>query len=151
MTYGVVDLEARDADLRARRPLPADPRAGPVRRRRARPQVLAPDGLVLGLQIDDGDAVRAAARGGDDAARRRRLFVLYTDGITEAMNPAGDCFGEERLARSCEQHARPAVRRAARRASWARSRAFVGAAEQQDDMTMVLLQDRGDAGAGWHA
>ena len=41
-------------------------------------QVLAPDGLVLGLKIDDGAAVRAPARGADAAAsRRRRLHALH--------------------------------------------------------------------------
>ena len=55
MTYGVIDVERRRDDVRARRALPADPRARPTQpagMRKAR--LLAPDGLVVGLQIDDG-------------------------------------------------------------------------------------------------
>lgn len=32
------------------------------------------------------------------------VLILYTDGIVEARNPAGDDFGEERLARFLDAH-----------------------------------------------
>ena len=44
-----------DDDLRARRAHAAHLRAGAGRRRRAQAQILAPDGLVLGLKLDDGE------------------------------------------------------------------------------------------------
>ena len=89
--------------------------AGRQRRRAAAAQILAPDGLVLGLRIDDGERFERAARGG----RRCRfvpgdLLVFFTDGISEAMNEHADCFGEARLAELVEEHGAPAVRRAAR-------------------------------------
>ena len=35
---------------------------------------------------------------------RRDVMVLYTDGITEAMNTDSDLFGETRLSRIVEEH-----------------------------------------------
>ena len=55
MTYAVVDLRARDDDLRARRPHPLIYVPGPSAPAAAQAQILAPDGLVLGLKIDDGE------------------------------------------------------------------------------------------------
>src|SRR5687768_1571938 len=61
-------------------------------------QVLAPDGLVVGLRID-GAAEKFA-----DLLEEQRIdlgvgdiVVFYTDGITEAMNSDEDLFGEARL------------------------------------------------------
>ena len=58
-----------DDDLRARRPHAAHLRA---RARRAgaprRAQILAPDGMVLGLKLDNGEMFERLLRGGDDPA-----------------------------------------------------------------------------------
>jgi sigma-B regulation protein RsbU (phosphoserine phosphatase) len=66
------------------------------------------------------------------------LFLFYTDGLSETMNPEGDCFGDVRLAQLIERHAdlppteiRERVLREVQ--------AFAGTADQQDDMTMLLL------------
>ena len=70
---------------------------------------------------------------------RGDLFVLYTDGMTEAMNSAGDCFGDTRLADLIAQHADlPAEQ--LRERILREIDAFTGSALQQDDMTMVLLR-----------
>ena len=59
---------------------------------------LAPGGTVLGVfaesTYEQGDFTIAA---GD-------RLILYTDGITEGRNPAGDEFGEDRLAESALRH-----------------------------------------------
>ena len=67
------------------------------------------------------------------------MIVLYTDGITEAMNPESDLFGESRLSRIVEEHGhldsgelRERIMREVE--------AFVGSADQHDDMTMILLK-----------
>ena len=74
--------------------------------------------------------------------------MLYTDGITEAMNLESDLFGETRLSRIVEEHGHL-------ESSELRERilreieAFVGAADQHDDMTMILLKvDQTFASAG---
>jgi serine phosphatase RsbU (regulator of sigma subunit) len=103
------------------------------------PQLVAPDGLVLGLQIDEGqmferllDEVTLPLAPGD-------LFVLYTDGMSEAMNPEGDCFGDSRLADVVGQH--PDMPSEELRERILRDvGAFAGSAAQHDDMTMVFLR-----------
>lgn len=69
-----------------------------------------------------------------------RIF-LYTDGVTEAQNSAEELFGEERLLESLNRYGRkpieqllPAVR--------ADVDAFVGGAEQFDDITMLAFEYR---------
>jgi sigma-B regulation protein RsbU (phosphoserine phosphatase) len=52
---------------------------------------LAEGGLVLGVQRDQG------YREGVVRIERDNLTVLYTDGVTEQKNAAGDEYGEERL------------------------------------------------------
>ena len=115
MTYAVVDLDARDDDLRARRPHAADLRARRRRRRRtAQVQVLAPDGMVLGLKLDNGEMFERLLVEETIPLHAGDLYLLFTDGISEAMNADDDLFGEARLGRLVEEHARPAVRGAAR-------------------------------------
>ena len=66
-------------------------------------------------------------------------LVLYTDGITEAMNPNSDLFGESRLSRIVEEHGHldsDELRERIMR----EIEAFVGTADQHDDMTMILLK-----------
>ncbi len=139
MTYGVIDLERRE--MRFARaghcPLIRVPGSDPAGLRRA--EVLAPDGLVVGLNIDDGQLFasmlqeRTIALGGDD------LLVLFTDGISETMNEAFDCYGEARLARVIEQYAHLPFDQL-RSYILAELRAFSGAADQHDDMTMILMR-----------
>jgi phosphoserine phosphatase RsbU/P len=103
-------------------------------------QVLTPSGMVLGLRIEAAEnlfpelleEVRIELTQGD-------VIVLYTDGITEAMNPDNDLFGEARLSRLVEEHGhldsgelRERIMREVE--------SFVGAANQHDDMTMILVK-----------
>jgi sigma-B regulation protein RsbU (phosphoserine phosphatase) len=63
-------------------------------------------------------------------------LVLYTDGVTEAMNPADDLFGDERLLVT------PAGTSAAETVSnlVAALRAFVGKREAADDIAILALR-----------
>lgn len=63
-----------------------------------RTDLLAPTGTVLGVFADGN-----YEQGSFSIAEGDRL-VLYTDGITEGRNPAGDEFGEERLTESATRH-----------------------------------------------
>jgi phosphoserine phosphatase RsbU/P len=103
-------------------------------------QVLTPSGLVVGLRIPGAHAKfvdlleeKTIALGAGD------VIVLYTDGITEAMNPDADLFGDNRLSGIVEEHGhldsgelRERILR--------EIEAFVGTADQHDDMTMILIK-----------
>jgi len=60
--------------------------------------LLAPTGTVLGVFAE------SAYEQGDFAIAPGDRLILYTDGITEGRNPAGDEFGEDRLAETASRH-----------------------------------------------
>jgi len=106
---------------------------------RRRVQVQAPDGLVLGLKIDKGERFDSLLREVTLPLGAGDLVLLFTDGVSEAMNAAGEPFGEERLAAVIEadgdlpfEELRERIIR--------EIRAFVGDTGQHDDLTFVLLK-----------
>ena len=136
MTYAVLDLSAGTMTFA---------RAGhtPLLYLRAdgtRPQVLVPDGLVVGLRVPGATEKFA------DLLKEQRVelhkgdvIVLYTDGITEAMNQNSDLFGEARLGGIVAEHGH--LDAADLRERILREiEAFVGGADQHDDMTMILIK-----------
>jgi len=139
MTYAVIDLRRGTMTYcRAGHTpliyLPARATGAPAA------QILIPSGMVLGLRIDGAaekfvellEEERVDLATGD-------VIVLYTDGITEAMNAESDLFGDARLSRLVEEHGhldsgelRERILR--------EIEAFVGGAGQHDDMTMILIR-----------
>ena len=65
-------------------------------------------------------------------------LFFYTDGVTEAMNPANDLFGDQRLLSVCEESRGLSSERIVTEVSTALG-VFVGEAEQSDDVTMMSL------------
>jgi serine phosphatase RsbU (regulator of sigma subunit) len=142
MMYAVVDLDARTLTyVRAgHTPLFYLPACVPADGPASGIQVLIPDGLVVGLQLDGIEErfaelleERTLPIGPGD------LFVLFTDGITEAMNEEFGLFGEERFGQLLEEH-RSLPSQDLRERILVDVDAFVGDAEQHDDMTVVLLR-----------
>jgi len=70
-------------------------------------------------------------------------LVLYTDGVTEAMNVDHDLFGAETIEKTLSQIGRGADSEAIINALLEDVRVFVGEAEQHDDITMLVIQYRG--------
>ncbi len=104
-----------------------------------RARILAPDGLVLGLRIDDGERFAALLVESTLRLMPGDLLVLFTDGISEAMNERADCFGESQLAELIEEHGDLPMGELRERIL-REITAFVGGAAQHDDMTMILLK-----------
>ena len=139
ITYAVIDLHVGTMTFCRAGHTPLIFLPGPSSRVPAA-KVLTPNGMVLGLRIDGAadkfaellEEERVELSPGD-------VIVLYTDGITEAMNPNSDLFGESRLSRIVEEHGHldsDELRERIMR----EIEAFVGSADQHDDMTMILLK-----------
>jgi phosphoserine phosphatase RsbU/P len=69
-------------------------------------------------------------------------IVLYTDGVTEAENPAGEFFGRTRL-REAVQDAAGASCKQMHAAIQRSIEQFTAGAEQADDLTLVVMEYRG--------
>lgn len=112
------------------------------------PFVLAPpqgeiarlaDGGGPPLCVLDGFSYVAA----EHQMSRRGIVCVVSDGVTEAMNPAGELYGAGRLRQALEQGRNaenPAALVSAIRADIAQ---FVGGAEAADDLTLLVLRWNG--------
>jgi sigma-B regulation protein RsbU (phosphoserine phosphatase) len=103
-------------------------------------RILTPSGMVLGLRIE-GAAEKFADLLEEECVDLGvgDVIVLYTDGISEAMNADSDLFGEERLSQIVEEHGHLDSSELRERIL-REIEAFVGDADQHDDMTMILLK-----------
>jgi serine phosphatase RsbU (regulator of sigma subunit) len=135
MTYAVVDLRARTMTYARAGHTPLIYLPGAERGSR----ILTPDGMVLGLKLDNGEMFERLLQEQTIPLRAGDLYLFFTDGISEAMNVGDDCFGEQRLATLVEEHAHlPADE--LRERVLREIASFVGEAPQHDDMTMILLK-----------
>jgi serine phosphatase RsbU (regulator of sigma subunit) len=104
-----------------------------------RAQIQVPDGLVLGLKIDDGQRFESLLEEVTLPLGAGDVVLLFTDGVTEAMSEAGEPFGEERLAALVDEHGDLPLEELRERIL-REIRAFVGGAGLHDDLTLVLLK-----------
>jgi serine phosphatase RsbU (regulator of sigma subunit) len=102
-------------------------------------EVLTPDGLVLGLRIDGGETFERLLTEITIPLHRGDAMLLFTDGISEAMNAESDLFGDDRLARLVGEHGHLPTDELRERIL-REIDAFVAGAPQHDDMTMILIK-----------
>jgi phosphoserine phosphatase RsbU/P len=105
----------------------------------AEARLVAPSGMVVGLQLDGLEhrfaelleEVTVPLVAGD-------VFLLFTDGLSEAMNADGDLYGEDRLRMLVEEHgglgAEGLRERIVRDVE-----AHVGSADPHDDLTLIVV------------
>ena len=138
MTYAVIDLRERTMTYAraGHTPLMYVPGS---RNGSRRTQILVPDGMVVGLKLDTGEMFDRLLEEQTIPLCPGDLYLFFTDGISEAMNTADDCFGDERLGRILEEHADLPAEELRERVL-REVAAFVGDAPQHDDMTMILLK-----------
>jgi len=94
---------------------------------------LVAGGPVVGLME------RCGYQQGSLALEPGDVLVAYTDGISEAMNPAGEEWGEQRLIETVRENRCETARVLIDRIM-AAADAFVGGAAQHDDMTLVVVR-----------
>jgi sigma-B regulation protein RsbU (phosphoserine phosphatase) len=91
-------------------------------------------GTVLGiLESLEFEEAQVALGAGD-------LVVLYTDGVSEAMNIHNEQFGEERLCDTVQSMPRGLSAREVAERLHAALREFLGEREPQDDLTLLVLR-----------
>ncbi|HEX3026477.1 MAG TPA: SpoIIE family protein phosphatase, partial [Clostridia bacterium] len=66
-------------------------------------------------------------------------LLVYTDGVTEAMNSAGELFGEQRLKYILHDSGGGTAQEEVRHVL-AKTREFVNGAVQSDDITILALE-----------
>jgi serine phosphatase RsbU (regulator of sigma subunit) len=138
MIYAVVDLEAHTLTYTRAGHCPLIYLPGPYASHRAA-QILVPDGMVVGLNLDNGEMFERQLEEATLLLGPGDLCLLYTDGITEASNSDGEYFGEARLGELLERHADLSSEELRERIL-REVRSFAGSAIQQDDMTMLIIK-----------
>ena len=102
-------------------------------------EVVKPPGMAVG--IDSGRAFNRVTADFSVSLEPGDCLVFYTDGVTEALNRAGEEFGMEAMKRaiqaSAPQGAAAIVRRVAEEV-----RAFMGDHPQHDDITLIAIRKK---------
>ena len=135
MAYAVIDMNDRQMTYA---------RAGhnpifhvPANGAEPKTNVLAPDGL--GLALDRGTQFERILKEDVVSLCSGDVFLFFTDGVSEAMNPSSELFGEARIRLILEENADLQMEEL-REKLVDEVFDFAGGAVQHDDMTMVLLK-----------
>ncbi len=95
----------------------------------------------IGLGLDPGDVFNKELVEKEYPLPSDSTFMLYSDGILEAMDASRHQYGEDRLLRSF-QSVRPLPARSILEAVLDDTRQFTGGVEQHDDITLVVVKVR---------
>jgi len=102
---------------------------------------LKPKGFPLGINLPDGEMFDKSLAIQKIGLEKNDMLVIYTDGITEAMNKQKKQFGEDRLIATIREnsHLTPEefVAELSRRIA-----VFTDGAEQNDDITVVAIKEK---------
>jgi serine phosphatase RsbU (regulator of sigma subunit)/anti-sigma regulatory factor (Ser/Thr protein kinase) len=97
---------------------------------------IAPDGLPLGIEPDTKFSSHT------EALQRPAKLLLYTDGLTEARNPHGEFFGQDRLMKWLRKEATRKGNAKELADNLARDLTnFQSSAAQTDDQTFLILAE----------
>ncbi|MBN1479822.1 tetratricopeptide repeat protein [candidate division KSB1 bacterium] len=102
---------------------------------------LNPRGFPIGISLPDKDLFRKSIQSDTIALAEDDILLVYTDGVTEAMNPKRKLFGEERflrMIRECgKQKAEDFVESLKKEMN-----TFTEGSEQSDDITLVAIKEK---------
>ncbi|MFW6137554.1 MAG: SpoIIE family protein phosphatase [Spirochaetota bacterium] len=100
-----------------------------------------PKGYPIGLNIGEPRMFRKHIRNERLSLSQDDLLFVYTDGITEAMNPEWEAFGEERLFNFIMEHNTDTPREFADRLL-EEVRFFTRGRPQNDDITFIVIKEK---------
>ena len=102
---------------------------------------LKPKGIPVGIDTPDQELFRKTISVEKLRLRQDDVLVIYTDGITEAMNTQREQFGEGRLLAAIKRYGHLDAQQFADRLN-TEILAFTGGAPQNDDITLVAVKER---------
>jgi transposase len=102
---------------------------------------LKPKGIPVGIDVPDEELFRKTISVEKLTLRKDDMLVIYTDGITEAMNPDRDQFGEGRLLAAIKRYGHLTAQEFADALNL-EIQEFTGGAPQNDDITLVAIKER---------
>jgi len=100
---------------------------------------LNPIGYPIGIQLPDPELFAKNIECETIQLLADDTLLLYTDGITEAMNPQKELFGEDRLVKTIEKNSKANLKLVSDKLK-ATIGAFTGGVPQNDDITFVLIR-----------
>ena len=100
---------------------------------------IKPPGLAIGL--DDGDVFSRITKVHDIELQSGDCLLLYTDGVTEAMNPQEDEYGKERMAAAFKAAAQGGAEHIVNEVR-KDLKSFVNGHHQMDDITVIAIEKR---------
>ncbi|MEJ2053361.1 MAG: SpoIIE family protein phosphatase, partial [Calditrichaceae bacterium] len=102
---------------------------------------LNPSGFPVGIQLPDPELFAKKIETDSIRLREDDILVLYTDGITEAMNSQRDLYREERFLSAIRDNAHLDVGEFIKSIN-GDLKNFTGGAQQNDDITFVSIKEK---------
>ena len=100
-----------------------------------------PSGFPVGIQLPDLDLFRKKIQTDSIRLREDDILVVYTDGITEAMNTKRELFRDERFLEAIRNNSHLDVGEFVKSIN-RELKAFTGGAPQNDDITYVAIKEK---------
>ncbi len=101
---------------------------------------LKPKGFPLGIDLPDENLFAKTLALQKLSLQKDDVLVIYTDGVTEAMNKAKEQFGETRLIQSIRDNAHRTPEELVQKLEQDIAD-FIAGAEQSDDVTIVAIKE----------
>ncbi len=98
-------------------------------------------GMPLGITLPDSVSFEESLEYDRLKLKKDDMLVIYTDGITEAMNKAGEQYGNDRLIEFIKKHAELSPEEFTKKLDTDLSK-FTGGAPQGDDITLVVIKEK---------
>jgi len=102
---------------------------------------LNPKGFPIGIQLAEKGLFRKSIESDTIRLREDDILLVYTDGITEAMNPNRELFGEERLLQLVREYGHLPVDEFVEKVR-EEIQSFTEGDVQYDDITLVAIKEK---------
>ncbi len=102
---------------------------------------LKPKGFPVGIDLPEEDMFVKNMALQKVSLEKNDMLVIYTDGITEAMNPESEQFGEDRLIKVIKENSHLTPAEFVDKLNEAIAQ-FTRGAEQNDDITIVAIKEK---------